>query len=306
MELRVLRYFLAVAREESISGAAQALHLTQPTLSRQLMELEEEVGKKLFLRGSRRVTLTDDGVLLRKRASEILALVDKTESELRETADIEDGDIYIGGGETEGMRCLAQAIRAFHRRYPLVRFHLYSGNADDVSERVEKGLLDLGLLIDPHDTRKYGSLRLPVRDRWGLLTRKDSPLAGKEAIGPEDLRDQPLLLSQQSMVREDLSAWLGYEAEALRVVATYNLIYNASLLVETGVGHALCLEHLANTGEDSPLCFRPLSPPLVSGMSLIWSKYQIHSRATEAFLDLLRERLASAGPLGTEQTKSIS
>lgn len=293
MELRVLRYFLTVAREESISGAAQALHLSQPTLSRQLMALEEEIGKPLFIQGSRHVTLTEDGVLLRKRANEILSLVEKTQSELRETELITTGDIYIGGGETDGMALLADAVRRFQARYPQVRFHLFSANADDLFERMEKGLLDFGLILGASVPRKYDSLRLPAKNHWGLVVPKGSRLAGQESISPEDLRELPLLTSQQSQVASELSQWLGYDFSDLRVVATYSLVYNAALMVEAGVGCALTLNHLINTGEDSGVCFRPLSPTLECGMSLVWPKYQVRSKVTEAFFQFLVSHLRS-------------
>lgn len=291
MEFRVLRYFLTVAREESISGAAQALHLSQPTLSRQLMALEEEIGKPLLIRGSRHVTLTEDGILLRKRANEILDLVEKTQSELRETELITTGDIYIGSGETDGMALIAGAVRRFQARYPQVRFHLFSANADDLFERMEKGLLDFGLVMGHSIPRKYDSLRLPAKNHWGLVVPRDSRLAAREHITPEDLRQLPLLISRQSHLAAEFSPWLGYDFSSLRLVGTYNLIYNAALLVEAGVGCALTLNHLINTGEDSRVCFLPLSPTLECGMSLVWPKYQVRSKVTQAFFQLLTAQL---------------
>ena len=293
MELRVLRYFLTVAREESISRAAQALHLSQPTLSRQLMALEAEVGKPLFLRGSRHVTLTEDGMLLRKRASEILELVEKTQSELRETEVITTGDVYIGGGETDGMSLIAQAVRRFQARYPQVRFHLFSANADDLFERMDKGLLDFGLVLDAVIPRKYDSLRLPAKNHWGRVVPKTSTLARKAHITPEDLRQVPLLMSRQAHAISDFSQWLGYDFTQLQVVATYNLIYNAALMVQAGVGCALTLNHLINTGQDSGVCFRPLFPTLECGMSLVWPKYQVRSKVSQAFFHLLTQQLSA-------------
>ena len=186
MEIRVLRYFLAVAREENISRAAEFLHVTQPTLSRQLMDMEEELGAELFIRGKRRITLTEEGMLLRKRASEIIALVDKTEAEFNTSGEIISGDIYIGGGETEAMHIIAKVAKRLQKHDYHVRCHLYSGNADDVTERLDKGLLDFGVLIEPANVKKYDFLRLPGVDIWGLLMRKDSPLAVKKTIAPED------------------------------------------------------------------------------------------------------------------------
>ena len=294
MELRVLRYFLAVAREENISAAADYLHLTQPTLSRQLMDLEEELGKKLFIRGNRKITLTDDGVLLRKRASEIIELVEKTELEFRSSDEAIAGDIHIGGGESQAMRLVARTARAMQARYPGVRYHLYSGNADDVGERLDKGLLDFGIIIEPFDHKKYDSLRLLTADRWGVLMRRDSPLARLDFIRPEDLLDKPLLHSRQSRIREGIQNWFGCDIEALNIVGTYNLLFNASLMVEEGVGYALCLDGLINTTGDSCLCFRPLSGQQPAGMALVWKRYQVFSKAAEKFLELLRERIENS------------
>ena len=293
MELRVLRYFLAVAWEENISAAADYLHLTQPTLSRQLMDLEEELGKKLFLRGNRKITLTEDGVLFRRRASEILDLVEKTESEFRSVDEVVAGDIYIGGGESEAMRLVARTACALRERHPGIHYHLYSGNADDVGERLDKGLLDFGILIEPFDKKKYDSLRLPVRDRWGVLMRKDSPLAGRERICPEDLLDKPLLHSRQSKVLDGIQTWFGRDLEELNIVGTYNLLYNASLMVEEGGCYALCLDKLINTTGDSSLCFRPLENQVTAGMDLVWKKYQVFSKAEEKFLEAVREQMES-------------
>lgn len=290
MELRVLRYFLAVAREESISAAAETLHLTQPTLSRQLMDLEEELGKKLFLRGNRKVTLTEDGVLLRKRAGEIVDLVEKTESEFHEPEEWIGGDIYIGGGETDAMRLIARAAKEFQALHPQVRYHLFSGNAEDVTERLDKGLLDFGVLIEPADLKKYDLMKLPATDVWGVLMPKDSPLAARDTVRKEDLWDLPLLVSRQSLGQNEIYTWLGRNAEALNIVTTYNLIYNAALMVEEGMGYALTLDRLVNTAGDSKLCFRPMEPRQEVGLDIVWKKYQVFSRATEKFLEYLQEK----------------
>ena len=288
----MLRYFLAVAQEESISGAAEYLHLTQPTLSRQLMDLENELGKKLFIRGSRKVSLTEDGVLLRKRASEIVELVEKTESEFWGTEETVAGDIYIGGGESEAMRLIARAARELQCAFPNIHYHLFSGNANDVCERLDRGCLDFGILLEPGDLKRYDYIQLPVTDVWGVLMRKDSPLAEKEALRPEDLRDKPLLLSRQSIGRDGLSAWFGQEYASLNVAATYNLIYNASLMVEEGLGYALALDRLVNTTGDSQLCFRPLEPRLEVRLYVVWKKFQIFSKAAAKFLAVLQEKAA--------------
>ncbi|WP_195269539.1 LysR family transcriptional regulator [Eubacterium sp. 1001713B170207_170306_E7] len=292
MEVRVLRYFLAVAREETISGAAEALHVTQPTLSRQMMELEEELGKKLFIRGNRRIILTDEGVFLRKRAQEIVDLVNRTESDFSAPDEIISGDVYIGGGETDAMRLIGRAVRKMQRDYPHIRYHLFSGNADDVAERLDKGLLDFGIFIEPADIKKYDYMRLPAVDTWGLLMRRDSPLAALPNIRPEHLRGIPLLCSRQSLTENELSGWLGGNAESLEVVTTYNLIYNAAILVEEGIGCALCLDKLVNT-KGSSLCFKPLEPPMEARLDIVWKKYQVFSKAAEKFLKVLQETLAA-------------
>lgn len=289
MELRVLRYFLAVAREGNITGAANSLHLTQPTLSRQIRDLEEELGCQLLIRKSHRVVLTPDGMLLRKRAEEIVAMADKTEAEFAAREHAVSGDIYVGGGETQAIRQIAEIIRELREEYPGIHYHLYSGNAEDVTERLDKGLLDFGILIQPADLSKYDGLDLPAKDIWGVIMRKDSPLAAKEQIVKEDLLDVPLICSRQVMEHgkadNEFAAWFGDDFDKLDVVTTFNLVYNASIMVEAGVGYAVTLDKLANTSEDSTLCFRPLAPVLASGMSVIWKKYQIFSPAAALFLE---------------------
>lgn len=288
MELRVLQYFLAVAREQSISAAAQSLHLTQPTLSRQLKELELELGKTLLIRGSRKVTLTEDGMLLRKRAEEILDLVGRTEKEVRQSDKILSGDIYIGTGETDGVRQIAKAAHQLQTLYPNVQFHIVSGDAVDVCERLDKGLLDFGILLGDMDKTKYHYMELPMKDVWGVLMQNSSLLAKKESITPEDLWDKPLILSRQVENKSGLYRWLRKKPSELQTVATYNLIYNASLMVDEGMGYAFTLDKLVNT-MGSTLCFRPLKPHLELGMYLVWKKYQILSRPAERFLTHLSD-----------------
>lgn len=286
LEIRVLRYFLAVAREQSISRAAEFLHITQPTLSRQLMALEEELGVLLFERGrnSRRVVLTDDGMLLRRRAEEIVELSDKTEAEFQQRDDVVSGDIYIGAGETDAMRYIARAAKALQNAYPNIRYHLYSGNADDVAERLDKGILDFGVMLEPAPIDKYDYIQFPISDVWGILMRKDDPLAQKQSITPEDVPGLPLIVSRQSMVTNMLSGWSGADFVKLNIVGTYNLIFNAALMVEEGFGCALCLDKLAKTDESSTLCFRPLEPRLEAHLDVVWKKYQVFTRAAELFL----------------------
>lgn len=291
MEFRVLQYFLAIAREETISKAAESLHITQPTLSRQMKELEEQLGKQLFIRGNRKINLTEEGILLRQRAEEIISLVEKTESEIMHSDTTISGDIYIGSGETEGMRILAKVIDTCHKEYPKIKFHLYSGNSQDVVEKIENGLIDFGVLIEPADISKYDFIKIPVKDKWGVLMRKDSPIASLKSITADTLKKLPLICSSQEIVKNEISGWLNDDYNKLNIVATYNLIYNASLLVEEGSGYALGLDKLINTSGNSKLCFIPLEPKLEVGLTLIWKKYHLFSKATSYFLNQLRKEI---------------
>lgn len=293
MELRVLHYFLAVAREQSISAAAQSLHLTQPTLSTQLKALEEELGKQLLVRGtkgSRKVTLTEEGMILRKRAEEILTLVNKAEEEIAHSDDTVVGTVSIGAGETDIVRYFAKAARTLQKRYPDIRYQISSGNAEYVLEYLDKGFIDFGLVFGEVDQRKYQSLPLPAKDTWGVLMRRDSPLAEKEAITPQDLWDKPLLLSHQRGGSGALFRWLKRDASQLNVVATYNLVYNASLLVDEGLGYALTLDKLIHT-EGTDMCFRPLSPGMEATAAIVWKKCQVFTKAADTFLRCLKEQL---------------
>lgn len=291
MEFRVLHYFLAIARKETISKAAESLHITQPTLSRQMKGLEEQLGKQLFIRGNRKINLTEEGILLRQRAEEIISLVEKTESEIMHSDTTISGDIYIGSGETEGMRILAKVIDTCHKEYPKIKFHLYSGNSQDVVEKIENGLIDFGVLIEPADISKYDFIKIPVKDKWGVLMRKDSPIASLKSITADTLKKLPLICSSQEIVKNEISGWLNDDYNKLNIVATYNLIYNASLLVEEGSGYALGLDKLINTSGNSKLCFIPLEPKLEVGLTLIWKKYHLFSKATSYFLNQLRKEI---------------
>lgn len=288
MEFRVLKYFLAVAREENISAAAESLHVTQPTLSRQLMDLEEELGKTLFTRGNRRITLTEEGMLLRKRAEEIVNLVDKTEAEIMDSDDDISGDVYIGSGETEGVRLVAKAAKQLQEEGYNIRYHLFSGNAISVAEQIDKGLIDFGIFSEAPNLQKYSSLRLPYTDTWGVLMRKDSPLAQKAAVCPEDLWNLPLIVSQQVENNEYLG-WMKRDKEQLHIIATYNLLYNASLMVEEGLGYAICFDKLIKVDGNQPLCFRPLKPVCKARLDIAWKRYQVFSKAAELFLKKLQE-----------------
>ena len=293
MEIRVLRYFLAIAREGSITNAANSLHVTAPTLSRQIKDLEEELGQKLFIRRSHHMALTAEGMILRKRAEEIISMVDKTEAEFLSMENMVSGDIYIGSGETEAIKLIAQIAKELREVYPGIRYHLHSGNAQDVTERLDKGLLDFGILIQPADLSKYDYLDLPAKDRWGVAMRRDSPLAQKDSICKEDLLDLPLLCSRQAVERgvgaNEFCQWFGDDFEKLNIVTTFNLVYNAAIMVEAGVGYAITIDKLVNTAEHSSLCFLPLTPRLESGLNIVWKKYQVFSTAAELFLERLKE-----------------
>ena len=291
MDIRVLQYFLAVAREESITKAAETLRMTQPPLSRQLKDLEEELGKQLLIRGSKKITLTEDGMLLRKRAEELVDLMEKTKSELASSNENINGEIYIGCGETEAISFLAQAARNLQENHPLIHYHIYSGDAERVMERLDKGLIDFGLFVSHADISKYDSIKLPMKDTWGVLMRKDSPLAEKEAIQAEDLWDKPLILSHQASINSEMFSWLKADISKLNVVATYDLVYNAAQFVKKGFGYVIALDKLINTTGDSNLCFRPILPALHAELCIVWKKYQVLSRASNTFLKQLQKEL---------------
>lgn len=293
MELRLLEYFLAVAREQNITAAAKALHISQPALSTQLKNMEAELGKKLLIRGvkgSRKVILTEEGMILRKRAEEMLLLMRRTEEEITGFDETIAGNVFIGTGETEIVRLFAKASKKLQQKYPDIRYNISSGNAEYVLEYLDKGLIDFGLLFTEIDAQKYEAIPVPIKDTWGVLMRKNSPLAEKEMICPEDLWDKPLIVPQQKGDNAYLGRWLQREESELHIVATYNLLFNASLLVDEGLGYALCYDKLINT-QGSNLCFRPLSPQLVAPGFIVWKKYQVFSKAANIFLQYLREML---------------
>ncbi|MDD3221388.1 MAG: LysR family transcriptional regulator [Clostridia bacterium] len=289
MELRVLQYFLTVTREQSICGAANALHISQPTLSRQLKEMETELGKQLFIRGNRTITLTDEGLILRKRAEEILGLVQKTEKEIAISNNIIAGDIYIGAGETHGVHLITQTAKNIQDSYPQVHFHISSGDSTDVFDSLDKGLIDFGLILDKVDTHKYNHITFPVTDTWGVLMLKDSPLADREYIFPEDLMDKPLIVNRNARNSDFIKNWANAADAPLNIVATYNLVYNASLMVEDGMGYAISIDKILNTSGDSRLVFIPFASAPPAEMHLIWKKYQVFSKASEYFIQELEK-----------------
>ena len=290
MELRVLQYFLVVAREENITKAASLLHITQPTLSRQLMSLEEELGVKLFRRGKHSIVLTEDGMLLRRRAQEIVDLAEKTAKELMHGEEAVSGEISIGCGETQNMKPLAEIMASFQQKYPDVSFHIYTAIADDVKERLENGTLDMGLLLEPVEISRYHYVRMPLKEKWQVLMRRDSRLAKKEKIRPEDLVGVPLIMARRQSVRNQLENWFGYDREKLRIVSTCNIShYNQSVMVESGIGVALVMDFSCN---QETLCMRPFDPKIESGCVLVWKKNLALSPVLKRFIEYTKENLA--------------
>ncbi|WP_368654204.1 LysR family transcriptional regulator [Ornithinibacillus sp. 4-3] len=288
MEIRLLRYFIAVANEQNISAAAKSLHISQPTLSRQLSDLEAELDTSLFIRGNRKITLTEEGVFLLTKAKEIVDLVDKTEANFNQPEEFISGEIYIGGGETEAMHFIAETLKDLRKDHSAIQFHLYSGNADDITDKLDSGLLDFGIVIEPTDKQKYDYMQLPDKDVWGVLMRRDSPLAHKKSIQAADLIDKSLIISRQTTVDNEISGWFGQNVKDLNIAGTYNLLYNAALMVEQGLGYALCLDKIINTSGESELCFKPLNPKLTAGLNIIWKKHQVFSSAASKFLEQIR------------------
>lgn len=286
MEIRVLKYFLMVAREENITKAAELLHITQPTLSRQLQQMEEELGVKLFKRSNHSIRLTAEGMLLKRRAQEIVSLTEKTTKELRHEENNISGEISIGSGETNGVRELADILSSFQAQYPSVTFDFYTATADEIKERLDKGLLDIGLLTEPVDISKYNFVRLSMRERWGLLVRKDSALAQKEYVRPEDLLHVPLITVKRPMVQNELESWFEDYYDQIQIVGTCNLINNAAVMVEKGIGCVLCI-HLGINYRN--LKFVPLSPALETGSVIVWKKNQLNSQIVYKFIELLKK-----------------
>lgn len=288
MELRTLRYFLEIAREENMTKAAERLHVSQSALSRQVKSLEEELGKRLFIRHSFRIELTPEGILLRKRAEDILQMVDKTTEEFQSLDDDLHGDIFIGCAESEAMKRLATLLVDLHRLHPGIHYHLKSGNTADIAGDLDKGLLDFAVIANAVDLSKYNFLTVPTRDLWGAVIPKTHPLAAKDRISVTDLLDEPLILSVQS-ITDDYPKFFGDLQDRLNIVATFNLPYNGAVLVRAGLGIMLCFDKLIDTGDASDLCFRPLSPQLESEGNIIWKKYQVFNPVAQALLDLMQE-----------------
>lgn len=288
MEIRVLRYFLTVAREEGINRAAEVLHITQPTLSRQLSQLEKEVGVKLFHRGAKKITLTNEGILLRRRAEEILSLVDRTERELAWQDELVEGRIVIGGGELAAMQVLPEIIEEFRKKYPLVTFDLFTGNADLVKEQMEKGLIDIGVLLEPVDIEKFDFIRLKGKERWVVLMRPDDPLAEKEAVSAKDLENVPLILPRRTNVQNELSNWLGDSFQEEQAVFTSNLTTNSALMVQQGLAYSIVIEGSVPFWDKEKIACRPLLPELTASSVFAWKKQQPFSLAATKFIEHLK------------------
>lgn len=289
MELRVLKYFLMVVREENITRAAQLLHITQPTLSRQMMQLEDELGTKLFKRSNHKIYLTEDGMLLKSRAQNIVELAERTEREFAQKGEeILSGEIVIGCGESKSLHEIAEVMKRFQSKHSMVQYELYTANADDIKERLEKGLVDFGLLMEPVDISKYNFIRLKRRERWGILVREDSELAKKKSVTAEDLVNTPLIMVKRSLVKNEFTGWFGENYDHLHIVAVYNLLNNAAVMVQNGIGVALCFEvgtHYEN------LTFVPLSPGIDTGCVLVWKRHQLLSNVSEHFLEFTKKYL---------------
>ena len=284
MDIRTMQYYLAVVREGTISAAAEALHVAQPSLSRQMKELEEELGVSLFVRGNRRITLTEEGMVLRKRAEEMVRIMQMTEEEISQIKDHVTGSVRIGAGESISFHYLSRTAASLVKEHPDIKFHITSGDTQDLMDELNNGLIDFAVIFTDVDHTLYQSITLPAEDSFGVLMPKDCALAGKDEIRFSDLEGLPVIVSRASLPYFTGSG----DMSALHIVATYNLIYNASLMVEDGLGYAICFDSLINTSGNSPLCVRPLVPQIKIAGNLIWKKYQILSPAVQMFIDRMR------------------
>ena len=290
MDIRTLKYFLMIAQEESISKAAALLHTTQPNLSRQLSQLEEETGHQLVIRGPRKITLTEEGVFLRKRAQEIVGLLDRTETDLQNYKKEIQGELCIGAAESYTMRLVGQVLNICHQKYPGIFFNIFSGSTVEVMERLESGLDDFGILVGPVDLSRFNYLKLPREDKWGVIMNKSNPLSVKQSITPEDLQEEPIWLAHQQRDSNILSGWLKEDIQNLNIIGTFNLITTPSMIIDAGLGCLFTFDQLLKT-EGENLCFRPLNPPLKTELYLVWHKYRFQSRQAEVFLNELSEFL---------------
>lgn len=291
MELRVLRYFLAVAREQNITRAAEALHLTQPTLSRQMNELEQEMGAALFKREGRRTVLTYDGNLLKKYAEEIVELANKLQSDFDARGEKLQGTVAIGCVEAKGSGLLVSLIKTFHEKYPGVKFDLYNSYADDIKDRIDKGLIDIGLLLEPVDVERYDYTRLAADETWGVLVNADDPLAEKAQIKLQMLAGRSLIIPQRLATRQEIFSWFGHTGGRYKVFATYTLLSNAILMVEQGLGCAICLDGAIGIRDNSHVKFIPLFPVKKSGSLLVWKKNNVFNPAAALLIDMINKKI---------------
>ena len=294
MELRTLRYFLAAAQEENMTRAADILHVTQPTLSRQMMELERELGVTLMLRGKNGLTLTEDGIFFRQRAQEIVELADRLAKNFAERQNDISGMVVIGASEAVGSQTLARLIKAFSEKYSAVQFTLYNETVDNIKDRLDKGLVDIGLLLEPIDVTKYDYVRLSQQDTWGLLVRDDHPLTDKTSLTADDVAPYPLILPLRENIRVEILHWLGREEKELCIPLFYTLLSNAALLVAEGLGCAFCMDGALAIRSDPRLRFIPLEPRRMTHSVLVWKKNNLFSPATSLFIqeiNLLRAQI---------------
>lgn len=292
MEIRVLRYFLTVVREESITKAAEVLHITQPTLSRQLAQMEEDMGGRLFDRGTRKIVLTDEGILMRRRAQEILELVDKTRNELTSQQEAVEGTVSIGGGDLGAVQILPGMIRSFHEKYPKVDFDLYTATADHIKERMDQGLTDVGLLLEPVNMEKYDFIRLEKKEQWVAAMHPDAPLARKETVTVEDLKKIPLILPRRLSVQSELASWFGDDFGKLDVLFTSNLPSNSNIMVHNRLACALIIKGSISFWDKEKIAYRPLSPELKASSVLAWKRQQPFGVAATKFIEHIKAELA--------------
>lgn len=290
MDIRLLNYFLAVAREGNISKAAESLHITQPTLSRQMMELEKELGTDLFVRGKRKIMLTDSGIFFQQRAKEIIQQFEKTKRELAEQNNLTGGVVTIGCVETNASRLLPDALSEFSKQHPMVKYELYSADGNDIREKIDRGDIDIGILIEPVETAKYDYIRLPFYEQWGIVMKKNDSLADKKAISTDDIKKKPLIVPRRTIVIEEIAKWIGMESDQLNIVASHNLLTNSLLLVEKGLGYTICVKGAFDIRKADNICFVPFVPERITGHVLAWKKNKVFSNATEKFLQYIKEK----------------
>jgi len=294
LDIRVLKYFLAIVQEGNITKAAEKLHITQPTLSRQLMDLENELETSLFIRGKRQIILTDSGILFQQRAKEIVSLFDKTKRDLTEQNDLVGGVISIGCVESIASTMLPEIMHKFSKCYPKVQYDLYSADGDDIREKIDRLSVDTGILLEPIETAKYEYIRLPYLERWGMIMRKDDSLALKEWIDIQDILPLPLILPRRTIVKEQIANWVGVEGDKLNILASHNLLTNASLLVRDGLGYAICVEGSYSIRENNDICFVPFSPELTTGHVVAWKKNRVFASATSLFIQFIKENYGNS------------